>query len=58
MRICDRHEAKKVKATDILHLKSTEEHFDLCQDCVEEIKVLLGKPAKKAKKKEKDPETS
>jgi len=58
MRICDRHEAKKVKATDFLHLSSTDEHFDLCADCVDEIMAFIQKPAKRAKKKEKDPETS
>ena len=61
MRVCDRHENKKVKATDVINFKETDESFDLCKECFDEMRALVNSEAKVKrgpKKKGKETEES
>ena len=40
MIVCDRH--PRTKATCKIDLPSTEEHFDLCDQCFYQIKEFIG----------------
>lgn len=42
MRVCDKHPRKK--AVDSVILKSTDSHFDLCEQCILEVTKFLSKP--------------
>jgi uncharacterized protein with PIN domain len=57
MKVCDRHENKKVKATDEITFRETDERFDLCQECSDEISALVKSEAKvKRGRKKQSPE--
>jgi len=40
MRMCDRH--NRTKATDTMHIKSLECHFDLCRECSEQVVEFMA----------------
>jgi hypothetical protein len=42
MRVCDRH--NRTKATDRVHIQSTDTEFDLCAECTDQIRKFISTP--------------
>ena len=44
MRTCDRH--NRTPAKDEIHIRSSDEHFDLCGECMDLIESFLASASK------------
>ena len=46
MRMCDRH--PRTRATDEIHLRETDQRFDLCGECATQIEEFISDTKKEA----------
>ena len=51
MRVCDRHPRKK--ATDTIHIKSTDSQYDLCSECADQIAKFISNVKKDSVEKKR-----
>jgi len=52
MRVCDRHPRKP--ATDTIHMKSSDSHYDLCEPCAREIEKFISNVRKEGVEKKRN----
>lgn len=44
MRVCDRHKAEKSNWTVVIRKGHSEENYDLCDACAEEVREIINAP--------------